>query len=220
MADGARRDESDPGEVRLIERMIVFSDAIFAFAVTLLVLDLKPPAGDLSEWRLETAIRVVTFATTFMIVAVFWVGHLATTRRMVRFGWGALWVNLLFLCAIALMPFGSSLLVSQLDPAESWRIYSWIIIAASAAQSLLSIVLHANGGRLVGGATWRDLIHRLLRGASPGLAFGAGLYAVEIGRLDLARWCWVLIFPILLIAGLFAPRRPRPARAPAAARAR
>ncbi|MBY0422124.1 MAG: DUF1211 domain-containing protein [Parvularculaceae bacterium] len=220
MAGSTERGEVDPGEARLIERMIVFSDAIFAFAVTLLVLDLKPPAGDLSEWRLETAIRVVTFATTFMIVAVFWVGHLATTRRMVHFGWGALWVNLFFLCAIALMPFGSSLLVSQLDPNESWRIYSYIIVAASFAQTLLSIVLHSGGGRLVGGATTRDLLYRMLRGASPGLAFGAGLYAVEIGRLDLARWCWVLIFPILMIAALFAPRKPKLAKPPKAARAR
>ena len=201
--------EVDAGERRLTERMIVFSDAVFAFAATLLVLDLRPPAGDLSEWRLETAVRLVVFATTFLLISVFWIGHLATTRRLIRFSWTALWINLFVLLTIVLMPFGSSLLVSDLGQDESWRIYSCIMIAASAGQTLLSFVLHAGGGRLVGGATARDVIYRVLRASSPGVAFAAGLYVLDAYGVGLARWCWVLIFPMLLLAALVGPRKPK-----------
>ena len=145
----------DPSERRLIDRMIFFSDTIFAFALTLLAIDLRPPEGDIAEWSQQTAIRFTVFALTFAIVAIFWVGHLATTRKLLRFDWTALWMNLFFLFAIVLMPFGSSLLISRLDQTESWRIYSLIIIAASAGQTLLSLVIHRNGGRLVGGASFR-----------------------------------------------------------------
>lgn len=194
---------------RLLIRMLNFSDAIFAFALTLLVLDLRPPEGDATHWTDEMSTRFVTFVLSFALVAVFWAGHMAGTRRLKSFDWTVAWINLGVLFSIVLTPFASALLGSSLDPSLSWRIYCAVIIATSASQSLLSLAIFRDGGRLVGGAGVRERLFRLLRALSPGVAFAGGLAAMEAGREDLARWCWVLIIPILMIAGLFAPREKR-----------
>lgn len=191
---------------RLLIRMLNFSDAIFAFALTLLVLDLRPPEGDATHWTDEMSARFVTFVLSFGLVAVFWAGHMAGTRRLKTFDWTVAWINLGVLFSIVLTPFASALLGSSLDPSQSWRIYCAVIIATSFFQSLLSLAIFRDGGRLVGGAGIRERVFRLLRALSPGVAFSGGLVAMEAGREDLARWCWVLIIPILMIAGLFAPR--------------
>jgi uncharacterized membrane protein len=185
--------------------MLNFSDAIFAFALTLLVLDLRPPEGDATHWTDEMTARFVTFVLSFALVAVFWAGHMAGTRRLKTFDWTVAWINLGVLFAIVLTPFASALLGSSLDPSVSWRIYCAVIIATSFFQSLLSLAIFRDRGRLVGDAGFRERFYRLLRAASPGLAFAAGIAAMEAGREDLARWCWVLIIPILMIAGLIAP---------------
>lgn len=201
---------------RLNTRMFNFSDAIFAFALTLLALDLRPPSGDLEDWRAETPVRLFLFALTFSLVSVFWAGHMTMTRRLERFDWPILWLNLAFLAVIALTPFATSLLNSNLPAAESWRLYCWTMVAASAVQTSLSVAVTRDAGRLIGGIKLRERISRILRAASPGIAFATGLVALNAGENDLARWCWLLVFPILVIARVIAPRRasnrPRPAR--------
>jgi uncharacterized membrane protein len=88
----------EPGSHRLLERMLFFSDAVFAIVLTLLVLDLRLPAGitdaNLLRGVLAMAPKLVAFATTFALVSVFWIAHVTLTRRLLEFDWAAAWVNL------------------------------------------------------------------------------------------------------------------------------
>lgn len=197
--------ETTADDDRLLVRMLNFSDAIFAFALTLLVLDLRPPEGDATHWTDDMTARFVTFAGSFGLVAIFWAGHMAGTRRLRVFDWTVAWINLGVLFSIVLMPFISALLGSQLDPSISWRIYCAVIAATSFFNSLLSLAIFRDKGRLVGGAGYRERAARFVRAASPGVAFAAGIAAFEFGREDLSRWCWILIFPLFLIGSLIAP---------------
>lgn len=202
------------GEKRLVDRMIFFTDAVFAFAMTLLVLDLRPPAAADANWSAAAEGHFATFVLSFGVNAVFWAGHLSATRRLIVFDWTVLWLNVLLMFAIVLTPFSASLLGSPMPEAESWRIYCATMAFASLTQSALSLALFRDRGRLVGGAGIRERISRLLRAMSPGLAFGAGVALIEAGRLDLSRWCWLLVFPVLALAAAVGrgADRPRPAK--------
>jgi hypothetical protein len=97
--------------------------------------------------------------------------------------------------------------------AFSWRTYSGVLIAASIAQTLLWLVAARGKGRLMlGGVRWQESAYRVVRALAPGIAFAAGYAAASAGMLLWAVLCWVLIFPIMLLAGLlFGARHPQPA---------
>lgn len=202
-----------PYDHRMIDRLLFFSDAVIAIVVTLLVLELRPPeAHNVNE--LATSLRALTpkfiaFAGTFAIVIVFWAAHLAITRRLKVFDWAVAWVNALFLFAVATLPFASALIGEYGSAGIAWQLYCAALMAASFSQALLVIVTTRGGGRLVDGVTAREIIWRLLRAISPGVAFAAGLVLSLQGKAELSAFCWVLIPPLLLVAGVFQPAKAR-----------
>jgi uncharacterized membrane protein len=197
---------------RLVDRMLFFSDAVFAIVLTLLVLELRPPAAA-SEADFVAALTALTpkfiaFAASFALVSIFWAAHMAITRRLTTFDWTSAWLNLLFLFTIAVMPFASALLGTQGNRGISWRIYCAALVAASLAQTMFVFALTRDKGRLVGGIGWREKTWRVLRSLSPGIAFGTGLWLSYEGETRYSALCWLLI-PILLIFAqlFFGPRR-------------
>ena len=176
------RAEDHAGE-RLTHRALAFSDAIFAVALTLLVLELRPPppGANVFEGMIALIPHFAAFAGSFAVVAIFWAAHMALTRRLVAFDWPTVWVNLVFLFVIVLMPFASALLGEHGATLMVWQTYCAVLIAASLAQTVLWLVASRGGGRLLaGGVTWRERGFRTLRALSPAIAFGAGFWAAGV----------------------------------------
>jgi uncharacterized membrane protein len=195
---------SEPGNVRLLQRMLFFSDAVFAIVLTLLVLELHLPPGiteaNLFRGVLATMPKLAAFATTFALVAVFWIAHLTITRRLREFDWAAAWVNLLFLFTIALTPFASTLLQFGVF-GNAWRLYCLELIAVGIAQMILFAVINRGGGRLVGGVSRRVFWHRFTRASSPALSFAILLALNSMGYTRLSFYlCWFMIPAIFILA--------------------
>lgn len=100
------------GPEHALERLIFFSDAVFAIAITLLVIEIHVPhiehgAGDVAY--LNALLRLIPnfmgFTISFFVIGAFWSGH----HR--AFGYAAHWDdrimfrNLVMLFMIAAMPF-------------------------------------------------------------------------------------------------------------------
>jgi uncharacterized membrane protein len=89
------------------------SDGVFAVSLTLLILDVRPPEGAISQLAhglVLIAPRLGTFALSFAIVAYYWlVRHLifATLRGVTV---APIWANMLFLFTIAVLPFSTAVL--------------------------------------------------------------------------------------------------------------
>ena len=98
-----------------LERMILFSDAVFAIAITLLVIEIKIPEIEkehisdhmLSEALVELTPKFAGFIVSFLLIGGYWFIHhrmfgyvTSYTRRLVT-------LNLMFLFFIALMPFST-----------------------------------------------------------------------------------------------------------------
>jgi uncharacterized membrane protein len=98
-----------------LERMILFSDAVFAIAITLLAIELKVPAilhditdHKLAESLLEMTPKFIGFLISFLIIGQYWTIHHRLFGFVVNFNLRLLWLNLFFLLAIILMPFTSA----------------------------------------------------------------------------------------------------------------
>jgi hypothetical protein len=86
------------------DRVLFFSDAIFAIAITLLIVDLQvPDVPDLQsgEQLRETVPQMVGFAISFAVIGLFWIAHHGLFRHIKGFNRPPIMLNLLFLGTIA-----------------------------------------------------------------------------------------------------------------------
>ncbi len=93
------------------DRILFFSDAIFAIAITLLVLDIKVPAHGVSAATLHDELpSMVSFAISFVVIGLFWIGHHSLSRYIAAFDRPLIGINLAFLGTIAFLPYPTRLL--------------------------------------------------------------------------------------------------------------
>jgi uncharacterized membrane protein len=97
--------------------MILFSDAVFAIAITLLVIEIKVPEldpADLSETAILSAMahlvpRFIGFIISFALIGMYWTRHHTLFGHVVALTPQLLTLNLLFLFTIVLMPFSTGI---------------------------------------------------------------------------------------------------------------
>jgi TMEM175 potassium channel family protein len=102
------------GGGRSVDRLINFSDAVVAVAVTVLVLplvDIAGPEEGQTVWTVigEHASQVWTFLFTFYVVAVLWLAHNRILNSISRYDPVVFWVNTTWLAAIVLLPWVSAM---------------------------------------------------------------------------------------------------------------
>jgi uncharacterized membrane protein len=98
-----------------LERLIFFSDAVFAIAITILVLEIKVPEipkEAVTEKLLLESLdhlipKFVGFLISFMIIGLYWQVHHRMFGYVVNYTRKTLWLNLFFLLAVVLMPFST-----------------------------------------------------------------------------------------------------------------
>ncbi len=100
-----------------LDRLIFFSDAVFAIAITLLALEIRlpPGLGELSNEELRQQLVAIWpsylgFAISFLVIGSFWMGHFRQFRCMTRYDNRLLFLNLCSLMAVAFIPFPTAVL--------------------------------------------------------------------------------------------------------------
>lgn len=95
-------------------RLETLVDGIFAIAMTLLVLGINPPRpqDSLAEAVLPGMIeslvpQVFLFIVSFLVLALFWLGHHRQFHFVRRVDPALLWINILILIAIVFVPFST-----------------------------------------------------------------------------------------------------------------
>lgn len=98
-----------------VERMILFTDAVFAIAITLLVIEIKAPiisaysSFDQTLDQLSELIpRFLGFVMSFFLIAIYWRSHHRLFSFLKNYDEKIIWLNFFFLFFIILMPFSSS----------------------------------------------------------------------------------------------------------------
>jgi uncharacterized membrane protein len=106
--------EGRPEAGRELDRIVFFSDAVFAIAITILVLDIRVPDG-LSPAELPAEVlglwpKYLSYVVSFLVLAIYWQAHHRVFRPIRGYDGTLVWLNFLFLMAVAFLPFPTSLL--------------------------------------------------------------------------------------------------------------
>jgi uncharacterized membrane protein len=99
------------------DRILFFSDAIFAIAITLLIVDLPTHLGqgDHGTFGAGSVLRdsepaILGFWIGFAVIGLFWMGHHSLFRYVKAFNRRLMLLNLLFVGLIAFLPYPTALL--------------------------------------------------------------------------------------------------------------
>lgn len=98
-----------------LERLIFFTDAVFAIAITLLVIEIKVPVltvftdHALLESLSETVLKFFGFLISFGIIGHYWSVHHRIFGYVKKYTSSLFWLNLAFLFSIVTLPFSSGL---------------------------------------------------------------------------------------------------------------
>lgn len=119
-----------------LERIILFSDAVFAIAITLLVIEIKAPhAEDLQDSTLFYSLvnmipKFIGFLISFLLIGQYWVTHHKLFGFVEHYDQKLLWINIFFLLTIVTMPFSSALYSENVRVNLGFIIYCVNIIAS------------------------------------------------------------------------------------------
>lgn len=136
------------------DRLCAVSDGVYAFALTLLVLDLKvPEVPGIANPQLTTDLfeqlpNFVAYIISFSVVAFFWMNHHRVFQSVTSCDGRALILNLIHLLFISLAPYGASLIGHY----EGDRIAT---IVFSANLGLASLSLSLLGQYVLAREKWR-----------------------------------------------------------------
>ncbi len=122
------------------ERIVFFSDAVFAIVITLLVLEIKVPhLEEFSEEAMRGALiemipKFIGFIFSFFIIGLMWVEHHRIFRFIGNFDMGLLWRNLVFLLGISFIPFPTALFSEYFTSKTAFVIYALSFAFAALAK--------------------------------------------------------------------------------------
>lgn len=118
-----------------LERLIFFSDAVFAIAITLLVIDLHVPhvaQGHGYQPYLAALAGMLPsffgFFVSFWVIAAFWAGHHRAFALAGHSSKGLIGPNLALLCAIVLMPFTTSFMGAYMGATVPTALYNLLLL--------------------------------------------------------------------------------------------
>jgi uncharacterized membrane protein len=188
-----------------LERLVFFPDAVFAIAITLLAIDIRLPAldGPVSNDAVVGAIRglapdLFAFTISFVVIAVFWVGHYRTFRWVARIDGGLIAVDMVFLFIIASLPFPTSVVARYGDLPAGAILYALFVVAGGLVAALLWVYPMRIAGLGVASVT-PDIVRRVTWRTLVVPAVFAASIPVALVDPTAAELVWVLALPLQAI---------------------
>ncbi|MEI9989961.1 MAG: TMEM175 family protein [Rhizomicrobium sp.] len=189
------------------ERLAALSDGVFAFAMTVLVLDIRPPPLDdihseagLVRALMHLAPRFLTFVMSFMTLGIFWVGQQTQHDALAHADRAYTWLHIGFLMAVCVLPFSTALLSEYIEFRAALLVYWFNIL-------LLGVFLLAGWYR----AKWFGLV-------SPNAPYNAddafvkrvfraqALYAIGAALCVFSTWWSIAVIFAVQLNYVIAPR--------------
>jgi uncharacterized membrane protein len=125
-----------------LERLVFFSDAVIAIAITLLALDLRIDkiAGQphftasyiVSEWQ-----KFLAFLLSFLLIALFWLNHHQFFQLIRKIDEPLVWNNVGWLLFLVLLPFSTTLVSADFGQTLTVLIYSLNILGITIFQNII-----------------------------------------------------------------------------------
>lgn len=189
---------------RDLGRILAFSDGVFAFAATLLVLGLLLPAGTqgsavrpyLLSSRFLTSLYAYVIA--FFVIALWWQGHHLIFQYLERFDRPLVRWNTIFLIFIAVMPFTTTVLNSSGTDPIGPVLFSAVQLGAGATLAFTWHYATRRGALVRPGLPEPWIRYVLVSTLLPPVFFAAAIpIAFVDARLAELVWLGLLVVPPL-----------------------
>jgi uncharacterized membrane protein len=193
---------SAPSESQGMDRLVFFSDAVFAIVITLLVLPLTAEihipteTQDLQHEVFSQWPRVLSFVVGFLVIGQFWIAHHAMFGLLRRFDHGLIWLNLISLMTVCFMPFPTAVLGTRPEDGDNFPVVFYAVSMTVSSIALTVTWLYAVGRRL----TDPGLRPSQLRGFTARAVVTSAVFVLSIGAaffgLLPAVLCWLVLIPL------------------------
>ena len=188
-----------------LDRLVNFSDAVFAIAATLLVLNigfsfrLAPPDLDRKLWHEfgDVLPQVLAYALSFFVIARQWLGHHRMFKVIRRIDGRFISLNLVMLGLVALLPFPTEVYGNFPRERPALIVYC-VAISAPGIVSALMLRYAAQDNRLTAPSMPREFVlHSQLRALSIPIVFLSSI-PLSFVSVTLAQYWWLWMFPLRL----------------------
>jgi len=180
-----------------LERLVFFSDAVFAIAITLLSIEIRLPEmrGAVTNAELWQAIlsiwpKYLAYVISFLVIGSFWIGHHRRFRLIIRYDRGLIFLNLFLLMAIAFVPFPTSL-ISDYGNRTATIFYAMVMVLINVISATIWWYAIHNDRLVDPQLSQKERRHQMMISL-----LITGVFALSIGLAfineDLAKFSWVL----------------------------
>jgi TMEM175 potassium channel family protein len=191
-------EDQPPADSRSVDRLIFFSDAVIAIAITLLAIDLPVPQGN-SVGQFWSSVRdndghYAAFLISFAVIAASWASHHELFRYTTRADTRLRSLNMAWLMMIVLNPFATKLLTSRAEESldvHALRFGFYALLQLLAAVFLFAMLRHMTAYLETTGAARPAVSSMAWQSIDLMLGFG-----VSIPLLFVTSYAWVLWFAV------------------------
>lgn len=191
-------------------RLEAFSDGVMAILITIMVLELRSPAGaDLPALR-GVLPELAMYALSFIFLGIYWNNHHHLLHATERISGGVLWANLHLLFWLSLVPFVTRWIGETALAPLPTAIYGGVFLLAAVAYTVLvrTILACQPPGSTLAAALGKDFKGRI----------SLALYTAGVALTFVNRWPAVALYALVALIWLVPDRRiesrlnqPRPA---------
>lgn len=127
-------------------RLEAFSDGVIAILITIMVLDLRAPAGTDLHALLSTAPAFGAYVLSFILLGTYWTNHHHMFQATERISGAVLWANLHLLFWLSLVIFVTSWMGNHPTDALPTAAYGTVMLLAGFAYQIVQItIIRAQG---------------------------------------------------------------------------
>jgi TMEM175 potassium channel family protein len=189
-----------------VERIAALSDGVFAVAMTLLILDIRPPSmTGHSEAALLAALvalapQFIAYFMSFTTLGIFWVGQQTQLNLLARSDRDLTWLHLGFLLTVMLMPFSTALLAHYITFRVALVVYWGNIVLLGTALYITWSYTRKTG------LTTDDVTPDLDTAVRRRILGAQALYALAALLCIFNTWVSITAIVLLQLNFVFAPR--------------
>ncbi len=127
-------------------RLEAFSDGVIAILITIMVLELRIPAGATGEALRPLTPIFLTYVLSFVMLGIYWNNHHHMFQVIDRVNGRILWANLHLLFWLSLIPFVTGWMGEHYSAAVPTAVFGIVLIMAGIGYTILVRVLVAEQG--------------------------------------------------------------------------
>ncbi len=194
------------------ERLVFFSDAVMAIAITLMALEIRLPelAPDQAAAQIGAAVQaliphIFVYVLSFLVIGTYWVVHHRLFRMMRRYNYRLMWLNIIYLMLVAFVPAATNALGMYPDLPMVTVLYSVSITLVGLSEFLVWIYALRQGYVVHVTATPRLNLYISIRILTPPLIFLLSLLIVPFSILA-TQLSWALMIPMFYLLRFIFPR--------------